>query len=432
MITRRLRNLSVRTTEAVVTQPAKKRAPRKRKWIWLATGLVALAALSAWIGLRKGKSPGDEKPTYNVTRKSISHSLNLAGKIVPVHSTVITPRQSGRIVEIRVQEGSQVKAGDVLFTMKLEATGHTELLAKRAEVRRLEHEVRSQTQRLEERQPVRELLGSAAVVKEENDLAKLKLDLSAARERLAVIETDLGLAEDQAKTETAANETTKAGIVFVSAPTTGIVTLIDKRPGDFVIGGIGGDASSSERMVMVVADMSSLMVRTRVLEADLRHIQLELPVKVKLDAYPDVEYNGFVKHVGGQGRTDTRAGYTYFDVDVSVEQHDPRVLPEMNATIELIFANRENVLTLPVAAVAIFPNKAVVHVRNASAPRGYDEKTIAVGLVNEADAEIVSGLSEGDEVLEIDFADLDIYPDDAGAVGKKKDKNKNSKKPKQS
>lgn len=411
---------------------AKKPSIARKKWFWIAAALTSVIVAGTWAGMRKGKSPADEKKSYIVTRKSISHSLNLAGKIVPVHSTVIVPRQSGRIVDIRVQEGSQVKSGDILFTMKLEATGHTELLAKRSEVQRLELEVRSQTQRLDERKPVRELLGSAAVLKEENDLAKLKLDLSAARERLAVIENELGLSDVQSRTGRATSETTKAGIIFVSSPTSGIVTLIDKRPGDFVIGGIGGDASSSERMVMVVADMSSLMVRTRVLEADLRHIQLELPVKVKLDAYPDIAYSGAVRHIGGQGRTDARAGYTYFDVDVSVEQSDPRVLPEMNATIELTFARRENVLTLPVAAVAIFPNKAIVHIRNKAAEKGYDEKSVTVGLVNESDAEIVGGLAQDEEVLEIDFADLSIYPEDAGSQGKKKDKGKNvSKKPKQ-
>src|SRR5690606_32790667 len=142
---------------------------------------------------------------------------------------------------IPVQEGSQVKTGDILFTMKLEATGHTELLQKRAEVRRLELEVSAQAQRLDERRPVKELLGSAAVVKEENDLARLRLDLEAARDRLAIIVNDLGLAEEQQKSPAAkSNE----GIVNITAPTSGIVTLIDKRPGDFVIGGVGGDASS--------------------------------------------------------------------------------------------------------------------------------------------------------------------------------------------
>lgn len=404
----------------------------KRKWLWIFSATLLVAGIAGYRISKKGNSKSDEKLSFKVTRKSITHSLNLAGKIVPLTSTVITPRQSGRIVTINVQEGTQVKAGDALFTMKLEATGHTELLQKRSEVRRLELEVKSHAERLAERKPVRELLGSASVVQEENELEKLKLELNAARDRLMIIENELGLAEEKSVKPAGKPETTKDGIVNINSPVKGIVTLIDKNPGDFVIGGVGGDASSNDRMVMVVADMSSLMVRTRVLEADLRHIQLDLPVKVKLDAYPDVDYSGFVKHLGGQGRVDTRAGYTYFDVDVSVEQSDPRVLPEMNVTIELTFAKRDNVLTLPVAGVAIFPTKALVHVQNPENDKGYDEKNVTVGLVNETDAEILTGLADGDEVIEIDFADLDIYPDDSPEKGKKKEKNKNKNNQKKS
>ena len=84
-------------------------------------------------------------------------------------------------------------------------------------------------------------------------------------------------------------------------------------PGDLVLAGTGAGDSTDDRMVMVVADMSTLTVRTRVLEADLRYVKVDLPVKVKLDAYPDVNYDGVVQHIGGQGRTDNKAGYTYFD-----------------------------------------------------------------------------------------------------------------------
>jgi HlyD family secretion protein len=263
------------------------------------------------------------------------------------------------------------------------------------------------------------------VLKEANELEKLRIDLESARERLAVLEEDLGLKKG-AKPQT--DEATKGGIVYVNAPQPGIVTLIDKRPGDFVAGG-GVSAttdmgSANDRMVMTIADMSSLTVRTRVLEADLRYVQKNLPVNVKLDAYPDAKYTGVVTHIGGQGRTDSKAGYTYFDVDVSDDQKDGRVLPEMNATIELIFAKKDDTLVLPLSAVAIFPDKAVIRQADDS-EQGYAEKPVTVGIVNETDAEILTGLAAGDKVLEIDFATFQLEDgEDAakGGTGKRKGK----------
>jgi hypothetical protein len=291
---------------------------------------------------------------------------------------------------------------------------------------------------LDEKRPIRELIGSASVLRDESELEKVKLELAAARERLGVLESELGLAvkagapkSGKRKTDAQSEiESAKSGLVYVSSPRKGIVTLIDKRPGDFVLGGAGGDASATERMVMVVADMSSLQVRTRVLEADLRYVKPEIPVRVKLDAYPDVHYDGRVTHIGGQGRVDAKAGYTYFDVDVSVEQQDERVLPEMNATIELIFAKRENVLSLPVAAVAIFPDKAIVRLPDETTDDGWKELIVQVGVVDETDAEILAGLKEGDQVLEIDFSTLQLDDKDDPAVGDKGDKKKPKARPK--
>ncbi len=397
-------------------------ASRRLKLSIVGTVLV-LAAVGFGLRQRARAKQRDDVTTYTVSRKTVQHTLQLAGRVVPVTSLVITPRQSGRVAAIAVQEGAQVKEGDLLFSMTLEAQGQTELLAQRSEVQRLELEVQAQNARLNEKRPVRELLGQAQISRDESTLEAQRLALRTAKDRLAVLEKDLGLSVKAKKSDKSANN----GIVYVNAPSPGIVTLIDKRPGDFVLGGGAGDASASERMVMTIADMSSLLVRTRVLEADLRHVTKDLPVKVKIDAYPESSFTGVVRRIGGQGRVDTKGGYTYFDVDVGIDQMDARALPEMNTTIELILAKRENVLALPLNAVAIFPDRALVRVPDESKDEGYAEKTVKVGVVSETEAEIVEGLAENDKVLEIDFAALDLDGDgDGGGSGKDGKKRKKS------
>lgn len=396
-------------------KPSSSKRRGKARWIVGAVLVcTALGGTAYYLKRRSGRA--ERQTTLEVTRKSIAHTLQLAGKIVPVTSMTIIPRQSGRIVDIAVQAGAQVNEGDLLFTMRLEAGGQTELLQKRADVQGLEQQVQAATRSLAEKRPVRELIGSASVIKEEAELEKLKIDLKAAQDRLAVLEADLGLGASTPKSE----KKQPSGIVNVTSPRKGIVTLIDKRPGDLVLAGTASGDAADDRMVMVVADMSTLTVRTRVLEADLRYVKLDLPVKVKLDAYPDVNYDGVVQHIGGQGRTDNKAGYTYFDVDIAVTQRDERVLPEMNATVELIFAKKDNVLTLPVAGVVIFPDKAVVRKPDEAAEEGFVEKEVTVGVVNEDDVEILTGLNEGEKVLEIDFASLDPSGDGEGKGGRNK------------
>jgi HlyD family secretion protein len=144
-----------------------------------------------------------------------------------------------------------------------------------------------------------------------------------------------------------------------------------------------------------------------------------LPVKVRLDAYPDIAYDGKVEQIGGQGRADSKAGFTYFDVYVGINQKDARLLPEMNATVDLIFAEQNDALTLPVSCVLMLPGKSYVRIADAADPKGYRYASVQTGAVNATDVQIVSGLKEGDEVMEIDFASPQIFEVAEGSNAKK-------------
>ena len=437
-------------------QPFRKGGPfRRRRALIIGTISAILVASLGWYGMKKFKRGGtSDAKTYTVERRNISHELQLTGKIVPASSMVIAAPQAGRIVEILVQEGAQVKTGDLLFTLRLEARGQQDLLAQRADVSRLELEVASLAAAVNDRRAVRELLATAQLIKDESDLNQARVSLRAARDRLEVLESDMGAAgstHTRAAGKAVSDKNAKSpprdpSLMYVRSPKDGIVTLIDKDPGDFVWGGGGSDVAS-DRTVMVVADMSQLIVRTRVLEADLRFVQRGLPVRVKLDAWPDAAYDGTVSHIGGQGRTDRTAGYTYFDVDVTVDSQDSRVLPEMNATVVVVFASRENVLALPLAAVALLPDRAFVlkaddsqsekkpapaapekaagaapetdatAVAKNTTDRAPGETDIKVGVVSESDVEILEGLAEGDKVREIDFAKIRMDQGGGGAIG---------------
>ncbi|MCX6128149.1 MAG: efflux RND transporter periplasmic adaptor subunit, partial [Proteobacteria bacterium] len=293
----------------------------RRPWLLAIGGILSLAAIA--LGVRYGKPQGkDLAKTLKVERKNIVQSLQLSGKVTPEKTMVITAQQSGRIVSLNAKEGIKVESGDLLFTMQLEASGQTELMEMRAHVKSLEQEVASSSQLVKNKNSVKELIGFDQVAREESNLEKLKIELNSARERLNIVEANLGLSHVGASK--LKNSADRSGLVYVRSPIQGIVTLVDKRPGDFVLGGVGSAGSGSsefggnnERMVMVVADMSKLQVRIKVMESDLRFIKLGLPVKVRLDAYPEMSYEGQVEQIGGQGRTEVKAGYTYFDVIVA-------------------------------------------------------------------------------------------------------------------
>jgi HlyD family secretion protein/macrolide-specific efflux system membrane fusion protein len=382
--------------------------------------LVVVIAGISWKRLQTGTTSTSK--LFKVQKKNIAQTLQLSGKIFPEKTMVITAQQSGRIVALDVKEGAKVEPDDLLFTMQLEAAGQTELQDLRARVRALEYEVGSASKLVNNKNLVKDLIGVDQVAREESELQKLRLELSSARERLSIMESNLGLTQAAPKTS---KKEGSNGLVYVRSPIQGIVTLVDKRPGDFVLGGAGMGASGSDigggndRMVMVVADMSKLQVRIKVMEADLRYVKEGLPVKVRLDAYPDIAYDGKVEQIGGQGRADMKAGFTYFDVYVGINQKDARLLPEMNATVDLIFAEQNDALTLPVSCVLMLPGQSYVRIQDIKNPQGFRYASVETGAVNATDVQIVSGLKEGDEVMEIDFASPQIFEVAEGPTSKK-------------
>ncbi len=404
---------------------------KKRRWSYL-TAAFLLLILGGFFAIKSFRSGGESKTkTASVIKKNIVQSLQLSGKVVPEKTMVITAQQSGRIVELNVKEGAKVDTGDLLFSMQLEASGQTELMEMRSHVRALEQELGSASRLVKNKNLVKDLIGVDQVAREESDLEKLKIELSSARERLHVVESNLGLnAKSSLK---AKGPAVSSGLVYVRSPTAGIVTLVDKRPGDFVMGGAGMGAVSSdiggsnERMVMVVADMNHLQVRTKVMETDLRFVKKGLDVKVRLDAYPDIAYQGKVEQIGGQGRADQKAGYTYFDMYVAIDQSDARLLPEMNASVDLIFDQQDNALTLPLSCVLMLPKQSYVRLSDDKNPKGYRYALVQTGAASASDVQILSGLKEGDVVQEIDFASPDIFDplqEKKGLEAVQSDKNK--------
>src|SRR6478735_1745631 len=164
----------------------------RRRLIVAGVGLSVLTIAGfSWKHLQSNDK-GTSK-AFKVQRKNIAQSLQLSGKIMPEKTMVITAQQSGRIAELNVKEGAKVDANDLLFTMQLEAAGQTELMDLRARVRSLTHEVDSSSKLVKNKNSVRELIGVDQVAREESDLEKLKLELSSARERLSIMEANLGL-----------------------------------------------------------------------------------------------------------------------------------------------------------------------------------------------------------------------------------------------
>jgi len=153
--------------------------------------------------------------------------------------------------------------------------------------------------------------------------------------------------------------------------------------------------------VIDLPDVSELMAVVQVHESYVRHLRTGLKAVVRIDSLPEMEFTGIVRKVAPT--PDQRRRYyenvSVYDTDVWIVDKEGRLpadlKPGVSARAEIVIAELENVLKIPVQCVTTQRGQKVVQVK-----RGESVKTVPVetGQFNDRFIEIRKGLSEGDQV----------------------------------
>jgi multidrug efflux pump subunit AcrA (membrane-fusion protein) len=404
--------------------------PRLRRWliiIGIAMGLVGSGVAAVKYRSHKAQQKELDKRKTAIKRTDVRKELVITGKVLPSSSVAVYSPASGQIKQLLVKEGDSVTEGQVLFAVSQDTSGQRELELAESEVAkaRLEHRVASEA--LERRQDVKDLFSDIENQRAQDDFERKRLELNAAEQKLSLLRETLGL--DTAKARLAGRPSTQndrnsarpnqpqsGQIIFVKAPKSGVVTYIAKSLGESVLAS-NENADLNGREVIILADLDKMIVRSRILESDLAQVKVGMETDVRLDAYRDRKYIGEVSRISLQGIDDRTAGYTYFVTDIVFKNPDSFVRSQMNATVNLLVAERKNVLVLPANAVASMNGNAVVELPGDS-PKSPRYRKITTGLATENLVEVTdSSFAEGDEVLEIDFAKLDLKALSEGKLG---------------
>ena len=217
---------------------------------------------------------------------------------------------------------------------------------------------------------------------------------------------NLDQAEANYKTLLANIDIAKAGIrvaevalenMVIRAPFDGTVLTKNAEVGEIVAP--FGASTTSRAAVVTIADMTSLMVETDVSESNIDKIKQDSDCEIVLDAYPDKSYQGFVFKIVP---TADRSKATVL-VKVGFKSYDSRVLPEMSAKVSFLSETKEGeenqlpVLTIPLSAVDDLNGKKIVYVVKDDKAV---QKEITTGRLLGNYIEIISGLEEGDEIID--------------------------------
>lgn len=365
-------------------------------------GLATLAALGAgslglfgWLG---AEAP-EETPTTAVRRGELVESATATGTIEPHVQVEVKSRASGEVIEVLTQEGDTVEAGALLVRLD---PADAERAVREAEValRRAQADVTQARAALAVAQAEAGEAGADREVQERG--AELGL-VPAERRRTAthaarVASANVTLRRAQVSAAEAALEAARLGVetaerrlreTEIRAPMAGTVLSVAVERGSIVSSALTNVSGGTT--LLTLADLSDLRVVGAIDEAQIGRVRAGQPVVIRVDAYPEREFEGSVTRVSPLG--EQVSSVVTFDVEITVtDAHASLLRSGMSADVEIVTERREGVLLVPLTAVRSRGSARLVRLANG------EERRLRTGATDGRFLEVLDGLEEGDRV----------------------------------
>lgn len=335
------------TTPPLVREAAKKRRQGRRRKILFGSAGAILVLIIALIVASKREKP-IPVTTEKAVRRTILQTVSATGKIQPETEVKISPEVAGEIIELPVEDGMNIKKGDLL--LKIKPDSYKALLEQQ------EAAISSAK--------ATNLQQKATMLKTEHDLGRSK-DLF---EKKLISEQEYNAAEaayDVAKNtyESSLHEIERAEAsssqardqlskTTIYSPIDGTVTILNSKLGERLV----ATNQFAGTDVLRVADLTHMQAVVDVNENDVVNVKLGDKANIKIDAYGDRKFKGVVQQIANTGKTTgagTQEEVTNFEVKIRVDDHDVALRPGLSCTADIETNMVKDAVAVPMQSVTI-------------------------------------------------------------------------------
>jgi len=286
-------------------------------------GLIFFAACS------EEEDIGPVYDTAGVERRTIEVAVSSAGIVEPLATVEVKSKASGEVLDLLVETGDAVAAGDLMVTID------PRTVRNRLDQSEAEHKAALSRLEIAATQKARvESLVSAGTLTQ-SDLEQSQLDLANA--------------EAQVVTARVSVENARIAVddTDIRAPIDGTIIFKPVEKGQ-VITSPTQDFSGGT-MLMQMADLSAVQIRSLVDETDIGKIRAGMSASISVAAYPNQPFPGDVIKIEPQAVVEQNV--TMFAVLIAIQNPDGLLMPGMNAEVDVSIARSENAMTIPVMAL---------------------------------------------------------------------------------
>jgi RND family efflux transporter MFP subunit len=366
--------------------------PTRSPWRWPLLFFVPVLLVLATLYVLRAVS-ASRGPEVETVRATVVHAggtapgsavLTASGYVVARRKAVVSAKIQGRLAELRVEEGSRVRRGEMIA--RLESSDYD------AQVRRARAAVQRQEADLAE---ARRQAALAQRLSDEKIVSRDQLEMANSRVQIA----EAGLAQAQADLGFAQAQLANTRIL---APFSGTVVKKMAEVGESVAPiPPGVNISTSSGAVVALADLDTLEVEADVAESNVAKLREGQPAEVTAEAFPDRRYRAVLRQVIP---TADRTKATV-QVKVTILDKDLDLRPEMSSKVTFLepeskvvagAAPAPPVVKVPAPAVVKRGERTVVFEVQGGTVR---ERTITPGPEREGQVEVKQGLAGGESLV---------------------------------
>ena len=367
-------------------------------WLGAAAAIVAVAVLAAWWWTRPGAVPVHVVPALARGEGGSAGAgsiLDASGYVVARRQAAVASKITDRMVELDIEEGDRVKAGQIIA--KLDDTNiRASLNAARAQVEfakagLAETQVNlTNAQRDYDRQKTLmqgRFVSQSVVDNAQTTVDALRAQLATQRSNVEVAQRNMNLAERNLED------------TIVRAPFAGVVIAKSAQVGE-IVSPVSAGGGFTRTGIGTIVDMDSLEIEVDVNEAYINRVQPNQPVDSVLNAYPDWK---IPSHVIAIIPTGDRAKATV-KVRVGLDLKDGRIVPDMGVRVSFLEDKKPAAHDQPRAEGVLVPSKALLRqggkdvvfvLKGQKAQR----RTVTLGGTVGDSRQVLDGVSAGESVI---------------------------------
>ncbi|KQW76094.1 hypothetical protein ASC89_23075 [Devosia sp. Root413D1] len=369
-----------------------------KRWLkWIVLVVLLGAGGAGWLVFSVPAK--DEVPrTTPVARGTIEETVLASGVIQASSLVSVGAEVSGRIKTLNVQLGDDVKAGDVIAEID-SLNQQNAVKAAQASLANTEAQKTIQTANLGQAKTALDRAEKLSPQKliSDADLQTAQLAVQTAEGQLQAIEAQIQQA--QINVEAAELNLDRTKIV---APSDGTVVAVSVEVGQSV------NANNSSPTIVKLANLDKMVVKAEISEADVPRVEPGQLVYFTILGDPDTRINATLRAVepapdsiaSDDTTSSSSSTAVYYNGLFDVDNPGHRLRISMTAQVTIVLKSADDVLTVPASVLGrkgrdgSYTLQVWDQQKEAAEP-----KQVTIGLNNNVTAEVLSGLDEGDLVV---------------------------------